>query len=415
MSRTNLARAAAIAMSVVALAAACSDDATPTRARRTTTTANATRHPVTTQPPTTATGAPHGNGRFTIVGHDIVDPDGNLFVPIGANMAVRQGGYEEGYAFNWNGTGTGHVADVKAWGWNTVRATLICAPEGSPTPDELDRGIDDFVDEYTSQRVVVIVECHDITIDDLAPSDPRVAQLLAFWERFAAKYKDNTYVWFNPYNEPQGGAEPADVANWLALQRDALVRLRAIAPTNVFVADIPGGGQAVQAFTGERPITELGSGQCNVLYSWHAYGALGSDGVFGKFEDYGHEKASRANHDEAFAYLRDHGIPVIIGEVGDPLTLDEGTAGQPIWNRIASKAVIADAASYGIGMLWWHATGDSGAFLTYTLMADRHQPPWSAAATGAGLSDGGRRFWEASKHQPQLGPFTGDLAASNCG
>lgn len=361
-------------------------------------------------------GSPVGpTGRFTIVGRDIVDPAGNKFYPIGANVSVRQGPYENGYTFNWNGTATGHAADAKAWGWNIVRANLICVPPPTPTVAQLNAGIDSFIDEYTAKGIVVMVDCHDVTGENLAASSGKIQSLYPFWERLATKYKDNPYVWFNMFNEPQGGSSAGDVANWLTLQQDALRRLRAIAPNNIFVADIPGYGQAVETFTGPNSILRLGAGQCNVLYSWHAYGALGKDGVFGEFADFDDEAASRANHREALQYLKDHNIPVVIGELGDPLTLDEGTAGLPIWNRVGARAVMSEAPGFGVGMLWWHATGDSGNFLTYSLMADRHQAPWSAATTGAGLSNGGFRFWAASKNAPNLGPFTGDLAAGNCG
>ena len=101
-------------------------------------------------------GVPVGpTGRFTIVGRDIVDPAGNRFYPIGANVSVRQGPYENGYTFNWNGTATGHAADAKAWGWNIVRANLICVPPPSPTVAQLNAGIDSFIDEYTAQGIVV--------------------------------------------------------------------------------------------------------------------------------------------------------------------------------------------------------------------------------------------------------------------
>lgn len=402
------------AVATIVLAGDDSDDDRSTATTTTTTTAasptSAPAEPASPADPAT----PAEGGRFTIVGRDIVDPAGNVFVPMGANVAVRQGQFETGYAFNWNGTATGHVDDVLAWGWNTVRATLVCSPTDGPTLDELNAGIDDFIREYTAKQVVVMVECHDITGDDLTPDDPKVQELLTFWDRLATTWKDNPYVWFNTYNEPQITATPAGVDNWMALQRDALQRLRAIAPDSVFVADIPGGAQALETFTFDRPITELGAGQCNVLYAWHSYGALGKDGVFGEFADFGDEEASRANHREAFEYLRDNDIPMVIGEVGDPLTLDEGSAGQPIWNRIGARAVIDLAPEFGVGLLWWHATGDSGIFLTYSLMADRHAPPWSAATTGEGLSDAGRMFWEASKAQPEPAPFTGDLAESNC-
>ena len=361
-------------------------------------------------------GAPVGpTGKFTIVGRDIVDPAGNKFYPIGANVSVRQGQYEHGYTFNWNGTATGHATDAKKWGWNIVRANLICVPPPSPTVAQLNAGIDAFIDEYTAQGIVVMVDCHDVTGENLSAGSAKIQSLYPFWERLANKYKSNPYVWFNMFNEPQAGSSTGDVANWLSLQQSALARLRAIAPNNVFVADIPGYGQAVETFTGPNSILRLGAGQCNVLYSWHAYGVLGKDGVFGEFDDYDDEAASRANHRDALQYLKDHNVPVVIGELGDPLTLDEGTAGLPIWNRVGARAVMSEAPGFGVGMLWWHATGDSGNFLTYSLMADRHQAPWSAGTSGAGLSNGGFRFWAASKNAPNLGPFTGDLAASNCG
>ena len=361
-------------------------------------------------------GRPVGpTGRFTIVGRDIVDPAGNKFYPIGANVSVRQGQYETGYTFNWNGTATGHAADAKAWGWNIVRANLICVPPGTPTAAELNAGIDAFIQEYTAAGIVVMVDCHDVTGADLSASSARIQALYPFWDRLATKWRDNPYVWFNMFNEPQSGSSPAEINNWMTLQQSALARLRAIAPNNVFVADIPRYGQGVETFTGPNSITRLGAGQCNVLYSWHAYGALGDNGTFGDFADYSDEAASRVNHRDALQYLKAHNIPVVIGELGDPLTLDEGTAGLPIWNRIGARAVMDYAPDAGIGMLWWHATGDSGVFLTYSLMANRHQAPWSAARTGAGLSNGGLRFWAASKHAPDLGPFTGDLSAGNCG
>lgn len=354
-------------------------------------------------------------GRFLIVGRDIVDPDGNRFYPVGANVSVRQGQYEQGYTFNWNGTATGHAADAKAWGWNIVRTNLICVPPGSPTTAQLNAGIDAFIDEYTAEHIVVMVDCHDLTGKNPSADAASVQALYPFWERLARKYQDNPYVWFNMVNEPQEGGSAADVENWLALQRSLLSRLRAIAPNNVFVADIPRYGQGVETFTGANAITRLGAGQCNVLYSWHAYGALTENGPFGQFDHWDDEAASLADHRAALRYLRDHDIPVVIGELGDPLTLNEGTAGLPIWNRVGARAVMTAAPEYGVGMLWWHATGDSGVFLTYSLMADRHQAPWSAAATGAGLSDGGRRFWNVAKHAPDLGRFTGDPARANCG
>ena len=370
--------------------------------------------PTSATPPSVTPPAPgQPTGEFRIVGNDIVDPDGNVFYPIGANVAVRQGGFEYGYTFNWRGTATGRSTDVAAWGWNTVRATVICNSPGTPSQAQVDAGVDALIDEYTARKIVVMVECHDVTGKNPTPTDARVAGVYRFMERLAAKYANNPYVWFNVFNEPTERDGAGDVEAWLTLQRDALARIRALAPRNVFVADLPGYGQAVHTFVGERSVTRLGAGQCNVLYGWHGYGAVGKDGQFGRFEDWADPVRSRANHVAALKYIVDHDIPVVIGEFGDPLTLEEGTAGLPIWNRNAARALIELAPAAGVGLLWWHANGDSNNFLTYSLTADR-SAPWDKALTGQGLSASGRAFWEASKNKPGGQPFVGDLDASGC-
>ena len=61
--------------------------------------------------------------------------------------------------------------------------------------------------------------------------------------------------------------------------------------------------------TGDDPITRLGDGQCNVLYGWHSYGAVGNDDEFGSPNDWDNEAASLANHRKVFEFLRDNDIP----------------------------------------------------------------------------------------------------------
>ena len=354
------------------------------------------------------TSPPVANGKFYIVGKDIVDPQGKIFYPMGANIAVRVNNWENGYTFNWNGTGTGRSQDVLNWGWNTVRPNNICNLSTNPSQQQLFDAVDAFIDEYTAKKIVVMVDCHDLTGKNPSVSTPELYGAYAMQDHLANKYKNNPYVWFNVLNEPQADGGPAASANWLALQKQTLARLRAIAPNNIYVADIPRYGQGVDTLTGTDSVLGLGAGQCNVLYSWHAYGAVGP------FEGYANETKSRQNHKNAIEYLKNNNVPVVIGELGDPLTLNEGTAGQPIWNRIGAYAVMDYAPSNGIGLLWWHATGDSGNFLTYSLMADRHAAPWSAGLTGQGLSTAGQKFWQISKNKPNLGTFTGDLSKSNC-
>ena len=75
--------------------------------------------------------------RFLIVGNEIVDPDGSIFVPRGVNGAIKI--TEFPYVFEGgNGGLNGHVDSILAWGWNTVRATLNCyGTDGQPTSQDV--------------------------------------------------------------------------------------------------------------------------------------------------------------------------------------------------------------------------------------------------------------------------------------
>ena len=382
----RLKRTIAIAMVLLA-SVACFPD-TPAQPGPTTTTPPPTTVvvPSTTVAPTTVapTTTVPSTGKFSIVGNKILDPSGKTFIPMGANVAARVGRFEKGYVFNVNGTATDHVQDVKNWGWNIVRTNNICVPPADPGLAATQAGISALIDEYTAQKVVVMVDCHDVTGQNPTTSSPGVTAAIAMQDYLANKYKDNTYVWFNVLNEPQNDS---NVANWLSVQKLVLSRLRAIAPDNIYVADLPRYGQAIETVL-DGTATALGVGQKNVLYSWHAYGAVGDYGN----NDYANEAISRPRHKAALDAIKAGDDAVVIGEFGDPLTLNEGTAGQPIWNRIGANAVMDYAPADGVGLMWWHATGDSGVFITYSLTADR-SAPWNSALTGTELSAAGRKFW----------------------
>lgn len=352
---------------------------------------------------TGSTAASCTGGKFYVVRNQIIDPNCKVFLPMGANIALTPG-----YTFNWNGTANGHVDDVKAWGWNTIRLTTVCNnANGTNDQASFYAGIDSVIAEYTAKQVVVMLECHDYTGQN--PNSATASSLYGFYDRMTVKYNTNPYVWFNPINEPYSGNSASDIENWLTMQQAVMARIRQNAPNNVFIADIPGYGQGTSSFKGTNSITRLGSGKCNVVYAWHNYGAVSND-----YNTNNNEATNLQATIDMFTYLRDNGIPVIIGEIGDPLTLSEGTAGSPQWNRWGAYNTIAQGPQRGIGILWWHATGDSSVFLTYSLMADRHAAPWSAASSGAGLSTGGLKFWQMIKALPAPATFTGNLAQSNC-
>lgn len=333
-------------------------------------------------------------GKFYIVGKDIIDPQGNKFYPMGGNIAV-----DGNSTFAYKGTASNHAVDVKNWGWNTVRLTLVCSNSTA--------GVDNIVQQYTALQIVVTIGCWDVTGANPSLSDSRVVHILNLFDDFATTYKDNPYVWLNPYNEP---LTSNDSAAWLSLQNTALTRIRAKAPHNIFVADAPGWGQSAQSFYGSNPVTSLGSGKCNVLYSWHAYGAaLGDTSDQTKMDN-----AVR----NVFTNLNAANVPLILGEIGDPKP-SNGNDGGNGNNQRAARSAISLGPQYGYGLQWWHLTGDSNAELTFSLMLDKTKAPWDALTSTDtsthGLSQTGLSFWNLSHNKPNLGVSSGDVAsASHC-
>ena len=323
------------------------------------------------------------DARFYIVGPDIVTPNRQKFYPVGANIGIKDN-------FDWRGTGEGHSSDALAWGWNTVRLTILCTPHSSFSVwaaqgyDALWQQVDAFVHEYTSHGIVVIIECHD-AVDDQNDAD-------RFWHDAAVRYRENPYVWFNAANEPTWNNN----TEWLRIQRHYLDLIRSTGAENIFVADVQNAGNDA-GWGGALPVYDpamgpsLVKGQCNVLFSQHEYGGVDDSIGAGAYWDNVH----RAD------------LAMIIGEFGYKLSPgdDPGAYQQ---NRTGADSVFEVAPTKGIGMLWWHAThGDD-----YSLKANGNA--FYDGGPSAGLSDGGQRLWDIGHNPPVLGAFKGDIARSGC-
>ena len=328
-------------------------------------------------------GAKDPSNHFYIVGSDIVAPDGHKFYPIGANVGMTSN-------FDWEGTGEGHVADAVAWGWNTVRLTIYCTPAYSFSIwkaagyDALWAKVDAFVQEYTGQGLVVMIECHDAAADRAAAD--------RFWKDAATRYRDNQYVWFNPENEPTWN----DNVEWLRLQKHYLDLIRSTGSENIFVADVQNSGNDA-GWDGAKPVDsesmgpELVKGQCNVLFSHHEYGGVDDSIGAAKYWDNVH----------------DAGLAMIVGEFGYKLAPGDDPSGYAQHVR-GADSVFDIAPSKGIGMLWWHATHGDG----FSLKANGKA--FYDGGPSANLSPGGQRLWDIGHNPPDLGAFTGDLRRSNC-
>jgi mannan endo-1,4-beta-mannosidase len=336
-------------------------------------------------------------GKFYIVGKDIIDPNGNIFYPIGANVAIKFTSYA--YVFEGNNGGVNdHLEDVKAWKWNTIRATLVCDNDsGEPSFEALVNGIAPTIEKFTSAKIVVMLECIDGTAKNPKVGDAKDLKIRRFWDEMVGRYKNNPYVWFNIYNEPY---ENSDTENWRILHEFYVNRIRAQGAENIIVADIPQYGQGINLLATQSFGDTLAK-SCNVLFSWHAYGAI--EGAGGDF----------AAHERAIQQVQAKNYPLIVGELGVASPANWGNAGPWEWNILGFEAMRVLGPKYGVGMLWWHATGDSNYYSLYALKNDR-SGFWTAN-NGGNLTPYGQKFWNVSQSvRTNRGAFNGNLASSNC-
>lgn len=345
--------------------------------------------------PTTTTEPPPPEP-FYVVGSTIVDPDRNEFIPVGVNAAVSAVRYP--YVFEGgNGGVNSHLDAVQQWGWNTVRVNLACYNEaGIPTQDDIITGIDATIQDFTAAGVVMILACQDSTGQNPTLDSELETELRAFWDVVVQNYRDNPYVWFNFFNEPFDSDDPEA---WSTLHQFYYDRYRSRGVENIMVFDLPIFGQAIDlAGTGEFA-DELAEA-CNTVLGWHAWGAIGG------------AEATLQTSAAALRSVLDKNHAVIIGEAGVPEPVDAGTAGNPAWNISGFYSAVEVAESTGVGMLWWHGTGDTVDELFYPLTADA-SGFWTAA-DGTNLSTAGERFREFSLRDRPVVAFDGDLADSGC-
>ncbi len=333
---------------------------------------------------------------FFVVGDEIVDPDGNVFVPVGANAAIRVTDYAYVYDGG-NGGVNGRVGAIKAWGWNTIRATLSCYDEtGEPSQRQIIDGIDETVRELTEARIVVMLACHDATGSDLELNGPIEVQVRAFWDEVALKYADNPYVWFNFFNEPY---TTDDTEPWMELHQFYYDRYRNQGVNNIMVFDLPLYAQGIDLAAEGDFVEPLGRA-CNTVLGWHAWGSLAG------------EQATLEDYTTLSSAITERDLALLISEAGVPFPSSAGTAGNPEWNETGYYAALDVARNSEIGLLWWHGTGDTSDDLFYPLKVDG-SGFWTANNSG-NLTIAGATFWNFSHRERRDRTFVGDLTDSGC-
>ncbi|QRN95870.1 cellulase family glycosylhydrolase [Archangium violaceum] len=342
-------------------------------------------------------------GRFYIVGKDIVDPSGNKFYPVGANL--------DGWDFFQRDT-ENRAAAAANWGWNIIRINgaqlahpdwktygLVSGDLSKPNFDKIDR----IVQAYTSRKIVVLIEFHDGVWANGGVDATRLAQTRSAWIALANKYKTNTFVWFNLLNEPVW-SQP--VSEYLSVHTDLRDAIRSTGAENIIVMD---GGVAGQEWPGwgipgnliPTYGPQLSQNQCNILFSIHVYNAWAEAG------------GSSPHTSQFIAYLnsvQSKNLALIVGETG--------------WNsndsdvpRLKAGSMIAftNAPAYGVGIIAWHGNPNWGDTFALTKADSSGQfysiDNWTQPTT---LTDFGKVLWDLSHKKPVLGAFTGSYAASGC-
>lgn len=351
MSRDRVARAAiacvlvvlaAVVLGALALGPWSDDDPAP---------APVGTSSLTPDEPSATTDAAEPIRHFTVDGAEILDPDGEPFVPVGMNLLGPNAFFNpEGVTL-----GLASVLD-EAWQVNAVRLNSCLPGEGCPyTGISNDRNgdLDAIVRELVDREIVVIIALHEIQPGRF-PNEEQIAAMGAWWGDIAARYADEPYVWFNLQNEP-GNDRPAS-PYWLEVQRALLGHVRAAGAENPVVIDGTHWGQEAGSAGVELVRAQdsallsfgpdLLAEDPNVIFSFHAY------------DQWGQPDATDQERDRRLAdfldRIHDAGMAVLIGEVGgatDPCCEPEALAAQTVY-RVAPGR--------GVGLLAWHGQAVDG-------------------------------------------------------
>lgn len=127
---------------------------------------------------------------FTVNGGQILDANGQRFIPQGIN-----------HAHAWYPSETSSIADIRAAGANTVRVVLSGGRYGTSSASE----VADVISLCKQNQLVCILENHDTTGYGEDGSATSLATAAQYWASIASVLKgQEAYVMINIGNEPFG-------------------------------------------------------------------------------------------------------------------------------------------------------------------------------------------------------------------
>lgn len=370
------------------------------------------------------TGKPHSDpvrtGIFTTTTDgQIIDPNGQIFIPVGANVGSAIGGDHQC-------TATGHSADVQAWGWNAIRLFVVqttaiswtlpaqsLASTGSAASgyNQVFQIMDSIVSEYTSKGIVVLIDNHDLfeihtelrnsAADMEGLANPYIGEIDQFWRDCAMRYKNNTYVWYNLDNEPVW----SNNQTWIDLHVHHLDIVRSYAPDNIVVFDaMVGGGdlgpQNDSGLQNTKLTTDPTMGPAvirnykNIVLSMHNYGGYDMYTAVSKYMKYVESVRTKLH------------VPLLIGEIGYSWDGSQADAGLYINNYNGAISAFESVATTKVGVFWWHAT------INTPMSLKNNGGGFYTGGLNVNLSDGGQRLWNLGH---DLGSEPQNLTGTNNG
>ncbi|MFI6119434.1 cellulase family glycosylhydrolase [Streptomyces sp. NPDC051064] len=270
-----------------------------------------------------ATGLHISNGR-------LLEGNGNDFVMRGVN-----------HAHTWYPGETQSLADIKAFGANTVRVVLSDGHRWTRNgPDEV-AGI---VEDCKANRLICVLEVHDTTgygEDAAAGTLDHAADYWISLKGVLAGQED--YVIINIGNEPWGNTDPA---GWTAPTTAAVQKLRGAGFAHTIMVDAPNWGQDWQGVMRANAQAVYDADTTgNLIFSIHMYSVYNT---------------AQAVTDYLHAFV-DAGLPLLIGEFGGP-------ADQ--WGDPDEDTMMATAEQLDLGYLAWSWSGNTDPILDLAIDFD---------------------------------------------
>lgn len=335
---------------------------------------------------------------FKIEGSTIIDPDGKVFIPVGANV--------QGMKWVWPGDVVPQASLIAdAWKFNIVRVNCriwdgywngqnVSANATYQTIESMQA----IVDAFTPLKVVVMFEFHDRTGSYYENND--LEELKEYWRQICTRWGNNPYVWFNIMNEPGGSNNT--VQQWVKMHQEVIRVIRDEKKSdNIIVVDAHYWGQDIGSWSpalvtenksailsgGKELLSFGGSNYANIMFSVHIYDQW----------NYGSPSQIEYKLHDFFTRVKEKGLALMIGEFGT-----NSNAGD-LYYPEAFKAAVKVAAAHGIGTIWWHWYG--GDNLKLTTSGNGNGGLINNTVNPTNLTWPGKIFWDHSHHQGNRVPF----------